>query len=65
MKVPFKVAIAFPMHRLIREFLGFLSISPTELAPNAWQMMINSIIVWSTSNKGEDSFTLRRALVLL
>ena len=47
----------FPMHQLIREFLGFLSISPAELAPNAWQMMINSIIVWLTSNKGEDSFT--------
>ena len=35
----------FPMHRLIREFLGFLSISPIELALNAWQMMISSIIV--------------------
>ena len=52
----------FPMHRLIHEFLGFLSISPTELAPNAWQMMINSIIIWSTFNKGEDSFTLEELL---
>ena len=25
----------FPMHRLIHEFLGCLSISPIELAPNA------------------------------
>ena len=52
----------FLMHRLIREFLGFLSLSPAELAPNAWQMMISSIIVWLTSNKREDSFTLEELL---
>jgi hypothetical protein len=52
----------FHMHRLIHEFLGFLSKSPAELAPNAWQMMINSIIVWSTLNKGEDPFTLEELL---
>ena len=52
----------FPMHQLIHEFLGFLSISPTELAPNAWQMIITSIIIRSTSNKGEDSSTLEDLL---
>ena len=50
------------MHQLIHEFLGFLIISPTELASNAWQMIITSIIVRPTSNKGEDSFTLEELL---
>ena len=58
----FKGGHRFPMHRLNREFLGFLSISPAKLAPNAWQMMISSIIIQSTSNKGEDLFTLEKLL---
>jgi hypothetical protein len=52
----------FPMHQLICEFLGFLCISPAKLAPNAWQMMISLIIIWSTFNKGKDSFTLKELL---
>ena len=57
----FQASLHFLMH-VIREFLGFLSITPAQLAPNAWRMMIRTMTIQSTSSKGEDSFILGELL---
>ena len=50
------------MPPLIREFLEYLNISPTQLAPNAWRTIIGMMVVWSDSSDEEDSLSLEELL---
>ena len=60
----FQADLRFPMPSLVREFLDYLNISPTQLASNAWRTIIGIMVIYSNSSRGEDSFSLFSYLVL-
>ena len=58
----FNAGIRFPMQPMIRELLDRLNLSPGQLAPNAWRMVVGSMVMWKVLSDGKDDLTIDELL---
>ena len=42
----------FPIHPFLRELFNHLSLTPTQLVPNSWRIVIFHMVVWMSTNDG-------------
>uniref|UniRef100_A0A2N9GP07 Uncharacterized protein n=1 Tax=Fagus sylvatica TaxID=28930 RepID=A0A2N9GP07_FAGSY len=58
----FNAGIRFPMQPLMRELLDRLNLAPGQLAPNAWRIVLGSMVMWKVLSDGKDDLTIDELL---
>uniref|UniRef100_A0A2N9EW45 Major facilitator superfamily (MFS) profile domain-containing protein n=1 Tax=Fagus sylvatica TaxID=28930 RepID=A0A2N9EW45_FAGSY len=58
----FNAGIRFPMQPLMRELLDRLNLALGQLAPNAWRMVVGSMVMWKVLSDGKDDLTIDELL---
>ena len=61
-KADFNAGVRFPLQPLIRELLDRLSLSPGQLAPNAWWIVVACMVMWKVCSDGKDDLTVDELL---
>ena len=47
----FTCGLRLPVHPLVMEFLGYFGITPRQLMPNSWRIVINFMEIWLAANE--------------
>uniref|UniRef100_A0A2N9GAD2 Uncharacterized protein n=1 Tax=Fagus sylvatica TaxID=28930 RepID=A0A2N9GAD2_FAGSY len=58
----FNTGVRFPLQPLMRELLNRLNLSPGQLAPNAWRMVVGCMVMWKVLSDGKDDLTIDELL---
>jgi hypothetical protein len=58
----FNAGVRFPLQPLMRELLDRLSLSPGQLAPNAWRTVVACMVMWKVCSDGKDDLTVDELL---
>ncbi|KAL6977370.1 hypothetical protein U1Q18_026169 [Sarracenia purpurea var. burkii] len=56
-KQVFSVGLRFPFPRFIRELLAFFNLSPAQLLPNTWHIMLGFLELWAETSDGQHHLT--------
>jgi hypothetical protein len=55
-------SLRFPIQPFIRELLDFISLAPSQVAPNGWRVIISSMVMWKECSDGLDDITVEEFL---